>query len=346
MNTNVKLDDSVRKKQKLINPDTYWMYRLYKWAYGVKPKFKGYCPLFWSVWVTLLISPAIVLYHIFQDLSTIIGSCFLTKVEENKEVKIKYNQPIDEIIIFINEEFEYNKEAYGHLLSEGDNIYSVVTINSYNLDNKIEYFGKTNNYNNKYYWYSHSYTSDALNWLSQNTDNFNTILKEAVERIKIKNEKLNKKSKERAAARVKRQELSDKLIAKVSWTVKPLLIIGGLIGSYYVWQLAYWGITSVPWLEVLKHALQLLIFMVIISIIVLVLYGSLRTIFEYLIKLKSIKIPEIKPAGPSIFDKVGYFISEFFDFIVTSAKLLYLKECPLIIFTDKETKGIEKIEKK
>lgn len=307
----------LRKKRKEINPETFWMYRLHRWAWSREPDFKGYCPLFWSTWATLGLSPLICIGKFMEFSWKIIISCI---PESKPEVSRKKPEP----------EPIRKPDFWGIIaLFEAFGPEEVIKY-SYEAINRLS--------NLESAFKSNDYTTRILLW-AENNPNWRDFYPAAVAE-KEREEQAEKNRQRRAELR---KEFSATISEYVSWMVKPMLWISGLALGLILIKLLMAGLSLITLSHVVLvfKALGLLLAVILgMSIFV-----NVVTRLDKFIARKLSQIPDspkqIQEETPSLVSNIFTAIGEGISFIVTTAKLIYTKECPLIVHS-KTTKPIEK----
>lgn len=89
--TTLRMQEIERKYRKPVNANG-WMRKLQRWAWGkATPKFVGYCPFFWFTWLTLLLSPVVLVVKTVGFIFRFIGSAIPESLSTRK--------PSDDLIV-------------------------------------------------------------------------------------------------------------------------------------------------------------------------------------------------------------------------------------------------------
>lgn len=332
----VDLDDpSIRKFKKKISQD-YWMLKIHKWAYGRTPNFKGYCPLFWSTWALLPLSPFIAIGKLGEfgiDTAvnvTRIGLGAFKSTEPDKVKEIIYRKPADSQIIILAEFMESN-----------------------NIDNLQEYYNKkhdnwgiwssfgddiTENYG---YDKQHVNMTSIIGWVKQNP-NWKDFYKLAIINVKnLKNKQL--------AAKQRKEQLAiytNKITNFCGILVKPTLWLSAVGTSYYLIKLVIYLFHLIVWSAVGIGALKLAGILMVVLLATLIISFVCKIVGTLIKQLSSIKLPEKEKSESSFFNRLCVGIGEGISFIYDTGRLLYTKECPLIEYSDTTSSIVKnKIEK-
>lgn len=319
-------EDDIRKYRKQVNLNG-WMMNINQWAWGSKPThIKGYCPLFWRTWLTLGLSPLIligkflefIVSGVFEIIKLIGKNNNIVSVPREQKRRV-FSKPDDYYIVFI---YEY-KEKW-----ENEHPGEKFTIPTYQsgwniiLDDYMDF--------DTYY--------PVSGWFEQNT-NWADYYPQAKANL-VAREVRNKKF----------QELKDKMMEKIntvikytSWTVKPIMILSSCVLSYFVLTFLWSLTTTINWSVVLTAILYILagaVLIVVAAALVSLLINGIKKIIN---KLSSIK-PDPATTTPTedlLFVKILRGLKEGVLFLIETVTMIYKKECPLVEYTDK-TGPIEK----
>lgn len=298
------------KKQKKINRDTYWMYKLLDFCWGKShvPLFRGYCPLFHATWITIVLLPLVLVGKIFEFVGGIFWDLIKnSSVSETKSEPQKTNiiKPADHFIERVFEEILKRPDE-----NESDIVWEIY-YDSIMLQPEREWFLNT------------------PNWKS-----FYPAIKERI----IKAKKDEEKAKIRKAAlKVK----IDTIISYTSWMVKPFFVISGIAAGIVLYKIMFFivgklaGLFTLNLLWTYAQAAGILFAAVLLIAFIAKIFQLIRA------KLNSIpdspKVQEIQQS--SLFTKIisglGNFISEGYGFLRDTIKMLYKKECPMIVYQEK-----------
>lgn len=321
------------KKQKKINRETYWMYKIQDWAWGKNnvKTYRGYCPLFWMTWLTLAAAPLILIgkclefsWGVIMELAS--NSKYST--QENKPEKIPTSKPSDFLIVLVFEQIRDNYKKWKERRNEGED--------SKEEDFIYQLYFETNMSGREREWFL-----NTPNW------------KDLYPFLKEKEEKQKIREAAQKAARDKMQVKINTIVSKTSWMVKPTICLSAVVLAYYLYRIVSYLFSSLlgwaqdffTW-DFVKSCGSVVI-LVIVAVLVI---GFLAKMFQVIKeKLNSIpdspKIQEIKQEFwlTQIIRTSINFVIEAFSFVKDTIRMLYKKECPLIVYGD-ENSGIEKHE--
>lgn len=290
------MDDSIRKFRKSVNING-WQCRIYRYTWGENPTFKGYCPLFWAVWLCIILFPFVFLGKIGEfmvsTLIEIIKVNFPKKeIESNGEYK--YPQPSDEQIVYL---FEYFVE-----------------------NGTIE----------------HYYSLNVYYWAKQNP-NWQNLYNQALLNVNKKKEEIKIAAVRREALNKKKEQIINFLSYFVKPVLLISTLVIGYFTyqfAYSFFTTLTWAdvIDTIKY-----SALSVLFITgITVTIGLVVKFVSILSNLTKLTKSKTENLV-VEEKTNYFVDKVLGTIMEISSLIIETIEMTYKKECPLVEYSDKSS---------
>ena len=300
-----------RKKQKKMSRNG-WMARFYTWTFGAPPRFTGYCPLFWTIWICVILSPFVLIGKIFEFLIKLAITFFepteadlkaKRQQQEEEEKAERRRKPLDEEIV---ELYEFTQKYPDYEL------------------------------------YSAAIHTDvrncAIQWAYE-TPNWKDFYPQAKANVD-RGEAQEKAWEERR--RVRKAQM-DKIVHYLSFAVKPLLVLSAVFAGFFIYKFVAIVVGMITFGQVVFWATCIGIAAVTVGALILGSLGIYKVGCIVSDKLDSRPEKPVKPKRTYfLFDRVLRGIVEGISFVFETIRMTYKKECPLIIWTNDETGPIEK----
>lgn len=310
-------DTEDRKKRKKLSRNG-WMAKLYYFVWGKKPNFMGYCPMFWSTWICILLAPFIALGKGLEYLCTTLGEIWCHCFPEKEEARTFEYDESGEII-----KHRWPKPSFREIVQLFEAVQKAGSLN-YEVV------------------YNYDIDHDTYAWARQNAKSWEShyeTAKQAWER-EIREEKIRA---ERSAALAKRREA---IVNFLRIFVKPALALSAVTGAYAIYKTLFFVCGLFTFAEFVSALISIgfgLAFLLVLALVATFLAKLVKLFIEYCDakEVKRSKTPR-KPRKPHLFDKLIKFIKETCAFAKDTVVMTYKKECPLIEWTDDETGPIER----